>query len=86
MFGKISTLINYMKIWDVYIVKRFPSAKISLWGMGFSYLAIYFAMQRMILSHRYSSLKRNRTMKKQDWYKCPISRYWSFNPCYVKAN
>lgn len=84
MFGKVSALVNYMKIWDVYIVKRFPSNRISLWGMGFSYFLLYWAMQRMILIHRENSLRRLRSVKKSVWTKCPISKYWCFNPNYVR--
>jgi hypothetical protein len=84
MFGKLSAIANYQKIWDVYIVKRFPSNRISMWGMGFSYLVALWFAQRMLISHREKSLKRLRLQGKSSWMKCPISRFWCFNPTYVR--
>ena len=84
MFGKISAIVNYQKIWDVYIVKRFPSNRISVWGMAFSYSLAFWMMHRMLTLHRSNSLKRLRCMDKATWTKCPVSKYWSFNPNYIK--
>jgi hypothetical protein len=64
MFGKLSAFINYMKIWDVYLVKRFPSNRMSLWGVGLSYMIIYFTFQRMVLIGKEYSLKRSRSINR----------------------
>lgn len=86
MFGKLSCIVSYMKIWDVYIVKRFPSNKLSIWGMILSYSIIAYMFNRIILNHRMNSLQRLRKMNRDDWKKCPISRFWSFNPAYVNKS
>ena len=41
MFGKISSVINYFKVFDVYIVKRFPTNKIPLAGLIATYFTTY---------------------------------------------
>jgi len=86
MFGKISAILNYMKIWDVYIIKRFPSNRISLWGMGFSYLVIFWAMKRFMLFRRENSLKNFRSIDKSKWSNSEIRKFRffkSFNPTYI---
>ncbi len=83
MFGKLSTIVSYQKIWDVYIIKRFPSNKLSIWGMILSYSLVTWMFYRCMLSHRIKSLRRLKQINKDDWQKCPISRFWSFNPAYI---
>ncbi len=41
MFGKLSPFLTYLKVFDVYIVKRFPSNKLPIIGMIFTYFAFY---------------------------------------------
>lgn len=41
MFGKISILLTYPKVLDVYIVKRFPSNKLPMTGLVFAYFAAF---------------------------------------------
>jgi len=83
MFGKLSTIVSYMKIWDVYIIKRFPSNKLSIWGMLLSYSMIAWFLNKCLINHRTRSLQKLRQMNKSEWVKCPITRFWSFNPAYI---
>ncbi len=41
MFGKFSPFLTYLKVFDVYIVKRFPSNKLPMLGLIFTYFACY---------------------------------------------
>lgn len=85
MFGKISCFMSYMKIWDVYIVKRFPSNKLSLWGMGLSSAVLAWGLSRIVLSHRIRSLRKMRNKGKLTNPGCPITGGWSYNPKYVRS-
>jgi len=75
-----------MKIWDVYVTKRFPSNKLSIWGMILSYSIFAWMLNICIVNHRMNSLQRLRKMNRDDWKKCPISRFWSFNPAYINKS
>jgi hypothetical protein len=72
MFGKISAIINYMKIWDVYLVKRFPSNRMSLWGNGFSYMIILSFIHTQRLIYKENSLKSLRSLSKKELTRCSI--------------
>lgn len=85
MFGKLAAITSYMKIWDVYLIKRFPSNKLSIWGMMLSYSLCAWFFTRVLLTHRTNSLRKMRT-NNYDCHKCPISKGWSFNPLYVKQD
>jgi hypothetical protein len=37
MFGKLSSIVNYMKCLEVYTVKRYPSTKLPLIGLVTTY-------------------------------------------------
>jgi hypothetical protein len=41
MFGKLSVFVNYIRVFDVYIVKRFPSNKLPVAGLIMTYLFAY---------------------------------------------
>ena len=45
MLGKLSLFINYLKVFEVYIVKRFPSTKLPMIGMVFTYFAAFHFMK-----------------------------------------
>ncbi len=83
MFGKLSALVSYMKIWDVYIIKRFPSNKLSIWGMILSYSMIAYMINRSLISHRTNSLRRLRKNSSDESEQCPIHKFWSFNSAYI---
>lgn len=63
MFGKLAAISSYMKIWDVYLVKRFSSNKLSLWGMILSYSLCAWFASRMILIQRTERIKYIRENK-----------------------
>jgi hypothetical protein len=80
MFGKLTSALSWWKCLEVYTVKRYPGAKLPLWGMVGSYLALYYLLSRFALNHRTKSLKRLRENKQHmDPRLCPTPGYWSFN-------
>jgi hypothetical protein len=45
MFGKISSILYYFKVFDVYIVKRFPTNKLPLAGLIATYFSTYLLIR-----------------------------------------
>lgn len=46
MLGKLSSLVSYWKVLEVYLCKRFPSNKLPVFGMVFTYMAFYMLATR----------------------------------------
>lgn len=83
MFGKIAALISYTKNLEVYLIKRFPSTKIPVAGMIFTYLATFYLINRWALMHRTSNLRYIRENQSTNECNCPVPGLWSFNKYYA---
>ena len=46
MLGKLSSLLSYWKVLEVYVCKRFPSNKLPVFGMVFTYFAFAYLYSR----------------------------------------
>ncbi len=74
MFGKLSSLLSYWKVLEVYTLKRFPSNKLPVFGMVFTYLTLYYTLHKQIRDGRTSTLKH----KREEIESRSLSQ-WSFN-------
>ncbi len=83
MFGKISSIVFYIKNFEVYLIKRFPSTKVSVSGMVVTYLAAFYLLSRWSLIHRTNNLRKIRENQNTNECDCPFPRLWSFNKNYV---
>ena len=77
MFGKIAALISYTKNLEVYLIKRFPSTKIPVAGMMFTYLASFAILYRWALIHRTKNLRyiRENQRNTAEFYNQRIREY-----------
>jgi hypothetical protein len=82
MFGKLASVLAYFKALEVYVVKRYPTAKLPIWGMVFTYAGIYFLASRYILCHKTNRLRQLRLHETHNIGMCPFPGYWSFNRNY----
>jgi hypothetical protein len=83
MFGKIAAIVSYLKNLEVYLIKRFPSTKVSVPGMMLTYLATFYLISRWSLIHRTNNLRSIRQNKNTNESNCPFPGLWSFNKNYV---
>jgi hypothetical protein len=60
MFGKLASLVSYWKVLEVYTLKRFPSNKLPVFGMVFTYLSLSYILHRQFRDDKTRMLKRNR--------------------------
>lgn len=60
MLGKLINFINYWKALEVYIIKRFPSNKIPVFGTVATYLGLYYLFNRWELTRRTQILRQMR--------------------------
>jgi hypothetical protein len=60
MLGKISSLLSYWKVLEVYTLKRFPSSKLPLFGMVSTYLFLYYNFNSINRQNSISILKKER--------------------------
>jgi hypothetical protein len=69
MFGKLSLFINYLKVFEVYTVKRFPTNKLPLAGL----ITAYFSMMMFIRTY-------SREFVVKDLYRCDKGKKgnWKF--------
>lgn len=82
MLGKVASVASYFKCLEVYIIKRYPGAKLPLWAMVATYCFTYFYLSRWVLWHRTRKLKQLRLDETNDPHLCPFPGYWSFNRNY----
>jgi len=83
MFGKISAILFYLKNFEVYLIKRFPSTKVSVTGMTFTYLTTLYLLNRWTLIHRTNYLRQIRQNQNTNECNCPFPGLWSFNKNYA---
>jgi hypothetical protein len=60
MFGKLASLVSYWKVLEVYTLKRFPSNKLPVFGMVFTYLSLYYFIHRQYRDNKTLMLKQQR--------------------------
>ncbi len=60
MFGKLSSFVSYWKVLEVYTLKRFPSNKLPVFGMVFTYLSLYYFVHRQYRDNVTHMLKQKR--------------------------
>ncbi len=53
MLGKFSSFVSYWKCLEVYLVKRFPSNKLPMFGMVFTYFTFFYFYSRFRSSREY---------------------------------
>ncbi len=76
MLGKLSSLVSYWKVLEVYTLKRFPSNKLPLFGMVSTYLLIAYMFHSTIRDARLEQLRTKRTLSQEKKIK---DNQWSFN-------
>ena len=74
MFGKLASLVSYWKVLEVYTLKRFPSNKLPLFGMVFTYLSLYYILHRQNRDSKTAMLKSQREVLENK-----SLADWSFN-------
>lgn len=74
MFGKLSSFVSYWKVLEVYTLKRFPSNKLPVFGMVFTYLSLYYFIHRQNRDNVTHMLK----LKREKLENRSLSE-WSFN-------
>ncbi len=74
MFGKLSSLVSYWKVLEVYLLKRFPSNKLPIFGMTFTYLTIYLAYKQSSLYAATNGLRSARQAEEK-----LLESHWRFN-------
>ena len=74
MFGKLASLVSYWKVLEVYTLKRFPSNKLPLFGMVFTYLSLYYILYRQNRDSKTIMLKSQREVLENK-----SLADWSFN-------
>jgi len=71
MLGKLSSLVSYWKVLEVYTLKRFPSNKLPIFGMVFTYISLYYMLHKQVRDGKTTSMKRERLEREnkscQEW-------------------
>ncbi len=71
MLGKLSSLVSYWKVLEVYTLKRFPSNKLPMFGMVFTYLWLTYTFYATMRDNRTAQLKLQRIKREsrslQEW-------------------
>lgn len=75
MLGKTSSLISYIKNLEVYVIKRYPSNKLPMFGIIFTYLTAFYILNRMSLTMKINYLKNMRLAK--DGKSCCACPCWT---------
>jgi hypothetical protein len=66
MIGKLGSLLSYWKCLEVYTLKRFPSNKLPMFGMIFTYFGLFLMMKSLSLNVKTRELLKNRLVSEKN--------------------